>query len=127
MLTLFASHDAALSALREQAGARGLHLDIRFMGSVDAIAALNAGRCMMAGFHTLEQPDSQSLTARSYRNLLKPGLHKLIGFAHRFAAGHSIRLTLATTDQTSFNNPVADAITITTGPGSTLTLPTGAD
>jgi putative molybdopterin biosynthesis protein len=83
VLTLYASHDAALSALRDQASPRGLHLDIRFMGSVDAIAALNAGRCMMAGFHTLDQPGSQSVTAVTYRNLLKPGLHKLIGFAHR--------------------------------------------
>lgn len=83
VLTLYASHDAALSALRDQASPRGLHLDIRFMGSVDAIAALNAGRCMMAGFHTLDQPGSQSITAQTYRNLLKPGLHKLIGFAHR--------------------------------------------
>jgi len=83
VLTLYASHDAALSALREQAGPHGLHLDIRFVGSVDAIAALNAGRCMMAGFHTLDQPASQSVAARTYRSLLKPGLHKLIGFAHR--------------------------------------------
>jgi putative molybdopterin biosynthesis protein len=83
VLTLYASHDAALSALREQAGSRGLHLDIRFMGSVDAIAALNAGRCMMAGFHTLDQPASKSVAAHTYRSLLKPGLHKLIGFAHR--------------------------------------------
>ncbi|MBK5207640.1 MAG: helix-turn-helix transcriptional regulator [Polaromonas sp.] len=83
VLTLYASHDAALSALREQTRAHRLHLDIRFMGSVDAIAALNAGRCMMAGFHTLEQPGSQSLAAQTYRHLLKPGLHKLIGFAHR--------------------------------------------
>lgn len=83
VLTLYASHDAALSALREQTSPRGLHLDIRFMGSVDAIAALNAGRCMMAGFHTLEQPGSASVAARTYRSLLKPGLHKLIGFAHR--------------------------------------------
>ncbi|MGC1173245.1 substrate-binding domain-containing protein [Polaromonas sp.] len=83
VLTLYASHDAALSALREQTGARGLHLDIRFMGSVDAIAALNAGRCMMAGFHTLDQPGSKSVAARTYRSLLKPGQHKLIGFAHR--------------------------------------------
>jgi len=52
---------------------------------------------------------------------------KLIGFAHRFPAGHSFRLTLATTDQTSSNNVIPDAITITTGPGSTLTLPTGAN
>ncbi|NMM10907.1 MAG: helix-turn-helix transcriptional regulator [Polaromonas sp.] len=83
VLTLYASHDAALSALREQASAHGLHLDIRFMGSVDAIAALNAGRCKMAGFHTLEQPGSNSVAAQTYRSLLKPGLHKLIGFAHR--------------------------------------------
>ncbi|UUZ64477.1 helix-turn-helix transcriptional regulator [Polaromonas sp. P1-6] len=83
VLTLYASHDAALSALREQTSPRGLHLDIRFMGSVDAIAALNAGRCMMAGFHTLDQPGSKSVAARTYRSLLKPGLHKLIGFAHR--------------------------------------------
>jgi putative molybdopterin biosynthesis protein len=53
---------------------------------------------MMAGFHTLEQPGSQSVTARSYRNLLKPGLHKLIGFAHRtqgliVAKGNPLRIT----------------------------------
>ena len=83
VLTLYASHDAALSALRDQASPHGLHLDIRFMGSVDAIAALNAGRCMMAGFHTLDQPGSESVTAQTYRKLLKPGQHKLIGFAHR--------------------------------------------
>ena len=83
VLTLYASHDAALSKLREQTSQRGLHLDIRFMGSVDAIAALNAGRCMMAGFHTLDQPSKQSPSAQAYRSLLKPGLHKLIGFAHR--------------------------------------------
>lgn len=83
VLTLYASHDAALSALREQAAPRGLHLDIRFMGSVDAIAALNTGRCMMAGFHALDQPGSKSVAAHTYRSLLRPGLHKLIGFAHR--------------------------------------------
>lgn len=83
VLTLYASHDAALSALREQASAQGLHLDIRFMGSVDAIAALNAGRCMMAGFHARDQPPRHSAAAHTYRSLLKPGLHKLIGFAHR--------------------------------------------
>jgi putative molybdopterin biosynthesis protein len=83
VLTLYAGHDAALSALREQAGPRGLHLDIRFMGSADAVAALNAGRCMMAGFHTLDRPGGRSITAQRYRDLLKPGLHALIGFAHR--------------------------------------------
>jgi len=83
VLTLYASHDAALSALREQTRQHGLHLDIRFMGSVDAMAALNAGRCMMAGFHARDQPDRHSVAAKTYRSLLKPGLHKLIGFACR--------------------------------------------
>lgn len=55
--------------------------------------------------------------------LSKPVDIKLLGFAHRFAKGHRVRLTLATTDTTSFNNPVPDVITIATGPGSTFTLP----
>ncbi|NMM06155.1 substrate-binding domain-containing protein [Polaromonas sp.] len=97
LLTLYASHDAALSALRDQASPHGLQLDIRFMGSVDAIAALNAGRCRIAGFHTRDQPGSQSVSAHTYRRLLKPGLHKLIGFAHRqqgliVAKGNPLRL-----------------------------------
>jgi putative molybdopterin biosynthesis protein len=98
VLTLYASHDTALSTLRDQTAPKGLHLDIRFMGSVDAIAALNTGRCMMAGFHTLEQPHAQSVAARTYRSLLKPGLHKLIGFAWRtqglmVAKGNPLRIT----------------------------------
>jgi len=48
---------------------------------------------------------------------------KLLGFAHRFDAGHAVRLTLASTDATSYNNKVADQITVATGAGSTFTLP----
>jgi predicted acyl esterase len=51
---------------------------------------------------------------------------KLLGFAHRFAVGHRVRLTLAATDATSYNNKVVDAITVATGPGSTFTLNTQA-
>lgn len=84
VLTLFASHDDALSALRAHAAEHhGLHLDVRFMGSVDAIRALNEGRCVLAGFHTREHPGKGSLTERTYRPLLKTGLHKIIGFARR--------------------------------------------
>jgi putative molybdopterin biosynthesis protein len=50
---------------------------------VDAIRALNEGRCEIAGFHTLSQPHENSLSAETYKPLLKPGLHKLIGFAKR--------------------------------------------
>jgi len=84
VVSLYASHDDALDALRGHAVASDkLHLDIRFTGSVDAIRGLNEGRCVMAGFHTRRDPVPGSLTERSYKPLLKPGLHKLIGFAQR--------------------------------------------
>ncbi|MDE2417708.1 MAG: helix-turn-helix transcriptional regulator [Burkholderiales bacterium] len=91
VVTLYASHDAALTVLREHAlaadesgqTAAQLHLDIRFCGSVDAIRALNEGRCVMAGFHTLQHPAPGSLAERIYKPLLQPGLHKIIGFAER--------------------------------------------
>ena len=97
VLTLYASHDDALPRLREHAATEGLHLDIRFCGSVDAIRALNEGRCTLAGFHTQAKPDLQSHTAQAYRHLLKPGLHKIIGFATRSqglitAAGNPLQL-----------------------------------
>lgn len=109
VLTLYASHDDALAALREHALALGpaqqtqhdthgpLHLDIRFCGSVDAIRALNEGRCAMAGFHTLQAPNPGSLAERTYKPLLRPGQHKIIGFAQRtqgliVAPGNPLRL-----------------------------------
>ncbi|MBE7940842.1 MULTISPECIES: substrate-binding domain-containing protein [Ramlibacter] len=84
VLTLFASHDEAVSALRGHAGGAGLQLDMRFVGSVDAISALNEGRCVVAGFHTPAQPAPGSLAQRTYQPLLEPGRHKLIGFARRW-------------------------------------------
>ncbi len=83
VLTCYASHDAALSRLQGEAAGRGLHLDVRFCGSVDAIRALNEGRCLMAGFHVPLHPDTDSLSALTFRPLLQPGRHKLIGFAER--------------------------------------------
>ena len=84
VLTLYASHDDALPVLRAQAARQAnLHLDIRFTGSVDAIRALNDGRCAIAGFHVIEGADDQSIASATYRPLLQPGRHKLIGFARR--------------------------------------------
>ena len=105
VVMLYASHDQGLGALREFAlhhaasaspSAR-LHLDIRFSGSVDAIRALNEGRCAMAGFHTLQDPQKGSVAAAVYQPLLQPGLHKIIGFATRtqglmVAAGNPLQL-----------------------------------
>lgn len=98
VLTLFASHDDGLSLLRAHAVERaGLHLDVRFCGSVDAIAALNEGRCEVAGFHASQQPGLGSVTQRTYQPLLETGRHKLIGFAERsqgliVAPGNPLRL-----------------------------------
>lgn len=92
VLTLYASHDHALSVLQEVAAGvidirpaprHKLHLDIRFTGSVDAIRALNEGRCLVAGFHTQPFAAAGSLSARTYKPLLRPGTHKIIGFARR--------------------------------------------
>ena len=83
VLTVYASHDDALVRLREHAASQSLHLDMRFCGSVDAIRALNEGRCTVAGFHAPAHPARDSLLARTCRPLLQTGQHKLIGFAVR--------------------------------------------
>ena len=98
VITLYASHDEALPRLRELAQAQHkLHLDIQFTGSVDALAALNEGRCLLAGFHALTAAPRRSPTARVYRPMLQPGKHKLISFAQRtqgliVAAGNPLNL-----------------------------------
>ena len=69
-----ASHDEALPLLGDwSARHRKLHLDIQFTGSVDALAALNDGRCLLAGFHALTDAPLGSPTALVYRPLLEPG------------------------------------------------------
>ncbi len=102
VIPIVASHDDALPLLRGVAQAQHrLHLDIQFTGSVDALAALNDGRCQVAGFHALVDSPRRSPTAKVYRTLLKPGVHKLVSFAQRtqgliVAAGNPMQLaTLA--------------------------------
>ena len=96
VVTLFASFDEALPRLRDRVGPQ-LHLDIEFTGSVAALAALNDGRCLLAGFHALTASKLRSPTANTYRRSLKPGRHKLIGFARRaqgliVAAGNPLQI-----------------------------------
>jgi putative molybdopterin biosynthesis protein len=84
VLPIAASHDDALPLLRQLAQQQHrLHLDISFCGSRDALAALNAGHCLLAGFHALTDAPARSPTARAYRAMLKPGKHKLVSFARR--------------------------------------------
>jgi len=123
VLTLYASHDDALVRLREHAAGRGLHLDMRFCGSVDAIRALNEGRCTVAGFHAPLHPSPDSLVARTYRPLLATGQHKLIGFALRqqglmVASGNPLHLK----DWTDLLRPDVRFVNRTLGTGTRLVL-----
>jgi putative molybdopterin biosynthesis protein len=98
VLTVFASHDLALPRLRELAESEaGLHLDLRFLGSVDALHALAGGRCAVAGFHVPVGAAPGSTFARQLKPLLKPGRHKLIACTRRVqgllvAAGNPLGL-----------------------------------
>ena len=84
VLTIFASHDLALPRLRDlAANAHGLHIDLRFAGSVDALAALAQGRCLVAGFHMPPLGGGSAQFSAAMKPLLKPGLHKLIGCVRR--------------------------------------------
>jgi putative molybdopterin biosynthesis protein len=87
VLSVLASHDLALPRLRDLAGQQqGLHIELRFTGSVDALHALAAGRCLVAGFHVpalAEKSGGAPLFARVMKPLLKPGRHKLIGCLRR--------------------------------------------
>ncbi len=84
VLTIFASHDLALPRLRDLASsAHGLHIELRFAGSVDALAALAQGRCLVAGFHVPALPGGSPQFAAAMKPLLKPGVHKLIGCVRR--------------------------------------------
>ncbi|MFM7330231.1 MAG: substrate-binding domain-containing protein [Brachymonas sp.] len=83
VIPIHASHDEALSRLRVHAASAKLHLDISFTGSVDALRALNDGRCLVAGFHTRLPAKVDSLSARTYKPLLVPGLNKILGFVQR--------------------------------------------
>ncbi|TAG26296.1 MAG: LysR family transcriptional regulator [Burkholderiales bacterium] len=83
VIALHASHDEALSRLRTHAAISKLHLDISFTGSLDALRALNDGRCLVAGFHTRLPAQNDSLAARTYKSHLIPGQHKILGFVQR--------------------------------------------
>ncbi|MDO8301053.1 substrate-binding domain-containing protein [Lacisediminimonas sp.] len=84
VISIMASHDLALPRLKDfMAQQCNLHLDMQFRPSLDAIAALSRGECMLAGFHIGEQRAPGTLTQKAFKQLLKPGKHKLINFVAR--------------------------------------------
>lgn len=83
VLVMRASHDTALALLGEHCVPARLLLDIRFSGSADALKELKSGRCAIAGFHLPPRTAPDSLFARTYKPLLRPEHHQLLGFARR--------------------------------------------
>jgi len=83
ILSVQASHDLALPLLKDRLLACAVHLDLQYCGSLDALAGLSAGRCLLAGFHVGDEHGAGSLTAKSFKRHLVPGRHKLIDFAGR--------------------------------------------
>lgn len=82
VLRIDASHDLMLPVLQGLANARGLHIELRFAGSLDALRSLAEGRCVVAGFHAPPLSRSEHY-ARALKALLKPGRHKLISAMRR--------------------------------------------
>jgi putative molybdopterin biosynthesis protein len=81
-LTLSASHDLALVAVRDALANAGLvQLDVQFRGSIDSIDAMVADRCELAGFH-VDVHGGADLVA-PYRQRLHAHRHAIIHFADR--------------------------------------------
>lgn len=81
-LSICASHDLALAALRDRlAHRKGLKLDIRFKGSLESLDGFARGRCSLAGFHIAEGLDAASNA--EFQRYLDPKRHRIIGLATR--------------------------------------------
>jgi len=97
-LRVCASHDIALDRLAEALADRGAApMEVRFQGSVDAVAALARNRCDVAGFHVPELPGRQPLI-EPYRPWLKGRTLRLFHFADRnqgliMARGNPLRIS----------------------------------
>lgn len=79
---LHASHGFAVAALREQLGARGVAVELRYRNSLEAVAALAHGECELAGFHVPLGAFEAEAAAR-YRAWLRPDQHRLVHLAVR--------------------------------------------
>jgi molybdate transport repressor ModE-like protein len=81
-LTISASHDLALAAVRDAINDAGpVQLDVQFRGSIDSIDAMIAERCELAGFH-VDGHGGADLVA-PYRQRLNAHRHAIILFVER--------------------------------------------
>ena len=96
VLRVDASHDLLLPSLQQIAAQGGLHIALRFAGSLDALRSLAEGRCVVAGFHVPPMSRSEHY-AQALKARLQPGRHKLIGAMKRtqglmVAPGNPLRI-----------------------------------
>src|SRR3569833_4586999 len=98
VLSLYASHDLALPRLKDfMAREAQLHLDLQFRGSLECVAAMSRGECLLAGLQVSEDRGQGTLTQKTIKKMLKPGKHKLISFLGRqqgliVAPGNPLRI-----------------------------------
>ena len=59
------------------------HLNLQFRSSMDSLAALSRGECLLAGFHVSEYRAPGTLAQKVFKRGFKPGKHKLINFVTR--------------------------------------------
>lgn len=83
VLPVCAGHDELLLQLRRHAAERRLYLDLQFASGAAALAALNEGRCLLAGLHLLADMPPRSPQALACRALLDPARHRLVPLAQR--------------------------------------------
>lgn len=80
-VTIHASHDLALEALRASPGS--LELEIVFRGADESLAALARGDCDLAGFHVADALPRAAAAAAALGRWLDPRKHALIHFVTR--------------------------------------------
>jgi molybdate-binding protein/molybdenum-dependent DNA-binding transcriptional regulator ModE len=81
-LRIHASHGYAVAALAEAWERGGAPLDLKYRESVEAVKALAAGECDLAGFHLPRGPH-RAACARIYRPWLDEARHALIHLTRR--------------------------------------------
>jgi len=115
-LTISASHDLALAAVRDALNdAGGLQLDVQFRGSIDSIDAMLAERCELAGFHVdsrggadLAAPYRQRLNAHRHAIVVWKRQHRCL-FDRRMPIQCSLDFPQLDAVPTLFNHAVAPA------------------
>ncbi len=81
-LRMHASHGFAVAALKERLENSPVMLELKYEGSIEALASLCKGNCKIAGFHVPIGPLREAVVTR-YAKFLKPKQQRLVHLAVR--------------------------------------------